>query len=142
MLFFDRMCLPSTELASLSLLKNSPLSRKDKRKEAIPGVQGIVETMVPELPSCRVGCQWEEECNQTISKHHLTLTKAISFVKPKGRRRQVNICFCCLPLWPVKVQVTVPRAHPPHMFSEKKVRVFPNNFAAQRRGEELLRGKP
>lgn len=88
MLFFDRICSPSTEPASLSLLENSTLSGQAKRKEGIPGVQEVIWTAAPEFPSQRMGSQGEQRGNQMTSKHHLTLTMAISFVKSRKGRQE------------------------------------------------------
>ena len=49
-------------------------------------------------------------------------------MKPRGRRQGVNICFCFLPLWPGKFQVTVTRTRQPQILSGKKnPREFPND---------------
>lgn len=76
--------------------------------------------MVPELPSCSVGSQRKKKAirrSPNITGH---LAKDVSFVKPRRGRQGVNICFCGLPLWPMKVQVTVTRTHQPQILSEKK----------------------
>lgn len=41
-------------------------------------------------------------------------------MKTREAGQGVNIYFCCLPLWPVKRQVKVTRAHQPEMLSGKK----------------------